>query len=339
MNKKCLGCGSMMQFTDKDKEGYVDEKDYNSSLICKRCFRMKYYGEYYPVNKKNDDFIDIVKSINNADDLVLFVVDLFTISHNINIIHKYLNNDIIMVITKRDIMPKSIKNEKLIKFVETLNEKYNIIDTVIVSSFNNEGLDELYKKIRQYQTSKKVYVVGSTNAGKSTLVNKLVKNYSTEVSDITASIMPSTTLNQINVKLNDDLTLIDTPGIVDETSIINYADSKLLKKITPKKEIKPITYQINKGKSIEIDNIARMDYNSGNKNSFTLFMSNGLKISQVNITTHIDKYEDLEKHTFDITGEQDIVINGLGYIKIINPGVVTVYAPKNVDVSLRSSMI
>ena len=339
MNKKCLGCGSMMQFTDKDKEGYVDEKDYNSSLICKRCFRMKYYGEYYPVNKKNDDFIDIVKSINNADDLVLFVVDLFTISHNINIIHKYLNNDIIMVITKRDIMPKSIKNEKLIKYVETLNEKYNIIDTVIVSSFNNEGLDELYKKIRQYQTSKKVYVVGSTNAGKSTLVNKLVKNYSTEVSDITASIMPSTTLNQINVKLNDDLTLIDTPGIVDETSIINYADSKLLKKITPKKEIKPITYQINKGKSIEIDNIARMDYNSGNKNSFTLFMSNGLKISLVNITTHVDKYVNLDKHTFDITGEQDIVINGLGYIKIINPGVVTVYAPKNVDVSLRSSMI
>jgi len=339
MNKKCLGCGSMMQFTDKDKEGYVDEKDYNSSLICKRCFRMKYYGEYYPVNKKNDDFIDIVKSINNTDDLVLFVVDLFTISHNINIIHKYLNNDIIMVITKRDIMPKSIKNAKLIKFVETLNEKYNIIDTVIVSSFNNEGLDELYKKIRQYQTSKKVYVVGSTNAGKSTLVNKLVKNYSTEVSDITASIMPSTTLNQINVKLNDDLTLIDTPGIVDETSIINYADSKLLKKITPKKEIKPITYQINKGKSIEIDNIARMDYNSGNKNSFTLFMSNGLKISLVNITTHVDKYVNLDKHTFDITGEQDIVINGLGYIKIINPGVVTVYAPKNVDVSLRSSMI
>jgi len=339
MNKKCLGCGSMMQFTDKDKEGYVDEKDYNSSLICKRCFRMKYYGEYYPVNKKNDDFIDIVKSINNADDLVLFVVDLFTISHNINIIHKYLNNDIIMVITKRDIMPKSIKNEKLIKYVETLNEKYNIIDTVIVSSFNNEGLDELYKKIRQYQSSKKVYVVGSTNAGKSTLVNKLVKNYSTEVSDITASIMPSTTLNQINVKLNNDLTLIDTPGIVDETSIINYADAKLLKKITPKKEIKPITYQINKGKSIEIDNIARMDYNSGNKNSFTLFMSNGLKISLVNITTHVDKYVNLDKHTFDITGEQDIVINGLGYIKIINPGVVTVFAPKNVDVSLRNSMI
>ena len=182
-------------------------------------------------------------------------------------------------------------------------------------------------------------MVGSTNAGKSTLVNKLVKNYSTEVSNITASIMPSTTLNQINVKLNEDLTLIDTPGIVDETSMINYATPKLLKKITPKKEIKPITYQINKGKSIEIDEIARIDYNSGNKNSFTLFMSNGLKISQVNITTHKDKYKDLVKHTFDIEGKQDVVINGLGYIKIIEPGVVSVWAPKNVDVSLRSSMV
>ena len=339
MNKKCLGCGSMMQVENPQLEGFVDAKDYNSSLICKRCFRMKYYGEYYPINKKNDEFIDIVKSINNTDDLVLYVVDLFTISHNINIIHKYLSNVIIMVITKRDIMPKSIKNSKLIKFVEELNEKYNILDTVIVSSFNNEGLDELYNKIKQYQTSKKVYVVGSTNAGKSTLVNKLVKNYSTEVSNITASIMPSTTLNQINVKLTDDLTLIDTPGIVDETSMINFVNSKLLKKITPKKEIKPITYQINKGKSIEIDEIARVDYNYGNKNSFTLFMSNGLKISQVNITTHTEKYKDLEKHVFPLEGNQDIVINGLGYIKITGPGEVTIWAPKNVDVSLRSSMI
>lgn len=339
MNKKCLGCGSIMQIENPEQEGYVDEKDYNSSIICKRCFRMKYYGEYYPVNKKNDEFIDIVKSINNTDDLVLYVVDLFTLSHNINIIHKYLSNDIIIVITKRDIMPKSIKNSKLIKFVEELNEKDNIIDTVIVSSFNNEGLDELYNKIRQYQTSKNVYVVGSTNAGKSTLVNKLVKNYSTEVSNITASIMPSTTLNQINVKLTDDLTLIDTPGIIDETSMINYANPKLLKKIIPKKEIKPITYQINKGKSIEIDEIARIDYNYGGKNSFTLFMSNGLRISQVNVTTHVDKYKDLVKYNFEITGEQDVVINGLGYIKIIEPGLVTVWAPKNIDVSLRSSMV
>ena len=137
MTKKCLGCGSIMQHENPELEGYVDEKDYNSSLICKRCFRMKYYGEYYAVKKKNDDFIDIVKSINETNDLVLYVVDLFTLSDNIDIIHKYLTNDIILVITKRDIMPKSINNKKLIGYIETMNKNYNIMDTVIISSINN----------------------------------------------------------------------------------------------------------------------------------------------------------------------------------------------------------
>lgn len=339
MIKKCLGCGSVMQCIDSEKEGYVDEKDYNSSLICKRCFRMKYYGEYYPINKKNDEFIDIVKSINETNDLVLYVVDLFTLSNNINIIHKYLTNDIILVITKRDVMPKSINNDKLIKYIESLNKNYNIMDTVIVSAMNNEGLDTLYRKIKQYQTSKKVYVVGSTNAGKSTLVNKIVKNYSTTISDITASLMPSTTLNQINVKLDEDLTLIDTPGIIDETSIINYITPKDLKKITPKKEIKPITYQIRSGKAIEIEEFARINYKNGKRNSFTLYMSPALKINQVNSDTHLAKYKHLERHLIEIIDKEDIVINGLGYVKITMPGLIEVYAPKGVSVIKRKSMV
>lgn len=339
MTKKCLGCGSVMQYDNLELEGYVDEKDYNSSLICKRCFRMKYYGEYYAVKKKNDDFIDIVKSINNTDDLVLFVVDLFTLSNNIEIIHKYLTNDIILVITKRDVMPKSINNNKLIDYIGTLNKNNNIIDTVIVSAMNNEGLDELYNKIKKYKTSNKVYVVGSTNAGKSTLVNKLVKNYSTVTSNITASIMPSTTLNQINVKLDEDLTLVDTPGIVDETSIINFIDFKSLKRITPKKEIKPITYQLRAKKSIELDIFARVNYLNGPRNSFTIYMAPGLKISQVNLDTHPERYPGFVTHAFEVEGREDIVINGLGYIKITTPGRVDVLAPEGVSVIKRDSMV
>lgn len=339
MNKKCLGCGSIMQYENKDADGYIEEKNYDSALICRRCFRMKYYGEYYSAKKKNDEFIDIVKSIDKTNDLVLYVVDLFTLSDNINIINKYLSNDTILVITKRDIMPKSVNNTKLKNYIKEIDGIQNILDIIIVSSINNSGLDDLYNMINKYKNSNKVYVVGSTNAGKSTLVNKLVKNYSTSVSNITASIMPSTTLNQINVKLNDNLTLIDTPGIVDETSIINIADAKLLKKITPKKEIKPITYQIKKNKSIEIDDIARIDYIEGEKNSFTLYISNNLKTSQVNINTHIDRYSELEKFVFDINGNEDIVINGLGYIKIVNKALLNVYAPKGVNVTTRKSMI
>ncbi len=339
MTKKCLGCGSIMQFTDKDEAGYIEEKNYDSATICKRCFRMKYYGEYYDFKRKKDDFIDIVKSVNNTNELVLYVVDLFTLSDNINIINNYLSNDIILVITKRDIMPKSINDEKLKTYIKKLFVHDNLKDIVIISSINNQGFDELKEKIDKYQKSEKVYLVGCTNAGKSTLVNKLVKNYSGKESNITTSLMPATTLNQIKAVLDDKLTLIDTPGLIDETSIINFIDLKTLKAITPKKEINPVTFQLKINKAIELDNLARIEYVKGEKNSFTVYTSNKIKVNQVNINTHKEKYKDNEQYKFDLSGNKDIVINGLGHIKIVKPAIINVYAPKGVSVIERDSLI
>ena len=49
--------------------------------------------------------------------------------------------------------------------------------------------------IKKYKTTKNVYLVGNTNAGKSTLINKIIDNYSIDKAEITISSMPSTTLN------------------------------------------------------------------------------------------------------------------------------------------------
>ena len=98
--------------------------------------------------------------------------------------------------------------------------------------------------IYKYKTDNKVYLVGETNSGKSTLVNKIIKNYTDSEDMITTSLMPSTTLDTIEIKLDDELMLVDTPGIINKNSIINYIDVKTIKKITPKNEIKPKTFQI-----------------------------------------------------------------------------------------------
>lgn len=339
MTKKCLGCGSILQFEDNTKEGYVEEKNYEKSTLCKRCFRLKHYGEINIINEDNEKFIDILKSINKTNSLVLYLVDLFTLNNNIYNINKYLNNKTILVITKRDIMPKSVKNYKLIEYIKSINTKNNIIDIVITSSKNNEGLDELYSKMKKYQTDKNVYVVGNTNAGKSTLVNKIMKNYSINESNITESIMPSTTLNQLNVILDNETTLIDTPGLIDEDSIINYVDSKILKRITPKKEVKPKTFQLKINKAIEVENIIKLDYIKGNKNSFTTYFSNDLRVMQINKTTHTMNFINHKKYTFNINGREDIVINGLGYIKIVDEAIVDIYVPDGISVIKRDSMI
>ena len=81
-------------------------------------------------------------------------------------------NNIIAVITKRDLLPKSVKDEKLLKYIENYNLK--TIDSIIISSTKNYNFDKLYELINKYKTSKNVYVIGYTNAGKSTMINKII---------------------------------------------------------------------------------------------------------------------------------------------------------------------
>ena len=76
------------------------------------------------------------------------------------------------------------------------------------------------------------------------------------------SPLPSTTLNVVNIEINDHLNIIDTPGLVDAGSILNQVDEKMVKRISPKKEIKPRTYQLRKNQSIIIEDLIRIDLNS-----------------------------------------------------------------------------
>ena len=69
---KCLGCGAILQNTDKDKEGYV--KDLNKTL-CERCFRIRNYSEYKFTNKDNEYYLSILKKIEETNDLVVLVTD------------------------------------------------------------------------------------------------------------------------------------------------------------------------------------------------------------------------------------------------------------------------
>ena len=324
---KCRGCGALIQTLDKAKEGYSVKED---SLYCERCFRIKNYGDYKQVIKDNNEFLNILSKINDTKDLVILVVDLFSISKKILEITKYLSNDILLVLTKRDLLPLSLHDEKLLSYKDKLGIKS--VDEVIVSSNKNYNMDQLLEKINKYKKSKNVYVVGYTNAGKSTLINKLIYNYSNLDSDITTSILPSTTLNTIEIKLNDDLTLIDTPGILDSGNIFNFLNGRELKFITPNKEIKPVTYQIKDMQYIMIDKYAKVVTNN---NNLTFFFANNLKIERF----YKDKKTSFIKHSLSVDDNQDIVISGLGFIKVTKKGIIDVYTMDEVEVYIRDSLI
>lgn len=334
MNDKfCIGCGVKLQEENITEEGYTTSIEND---ICSRCFKMKNYGEYQIVTKSNDEFIEILKSVNETKDLVLYVIDLININKDINLIREYFDNKVLLVLNKRDILPKSIKDERLKEYFKNLD--FDFEDIIVISPKKNYNIDELLLKTKKYKTSKNVYVVGHTNVGKSTLINTLMKNYSEFDSELTISPLPSTTLNKVSIKLSEDLTLIDTPGLVDQGNILNYVDPSLLKKISPKKEIKPKTYQLKKDQCLIIGDLFRIDYVEGEKNSFTVFASNELKIKRLNMLKH-NELKDLYKHEIQTGYHEDLVINGLGFIKIVEKAKINVYINKDVEVFIRSSLI
>lgn len=334
MIKYCKGCGIKLQTENENEPGYTT--NINNDL-CKRCFRLKHYGEYEISTKSQEEFRNITREIGKKKSLVLYVVDVLSIPQNIIDIKDYLvNNDIILVLNKKDVLPNSVSDEKILDYFSTIGEEA-FIDKIVISANLNYNIDNLVKMIKKYRRYKEMYIVGSTNAGKSTLINTLMDYYKVDKKDITISNMPNTTLEEIKIPIKDFF-LIDTPGLVDERNIINRLDHEMIKKISSKKTIKPKTYQIKKGQAILIENFLRIDYEEGERNSFTIFMSNNLNIRRINGKRHYD-LKNLGITELDLGYHEDIVINGLGFIKTILEGKVSIYIDKDVEVFKRRSLI
>lgn len=328
MMKKCNGCGAFFQSENKDREGYI--QNIEKGNICERCFRIQNYNDYKIIEKRNEDFIPILEEINKTNSLVILLIDIFQMNQDFSLITKYIKNDILLVFTKRDILPLSITDMSLLAYNDYL--KIPCIDKMIISSEKNYELDLLMQKIKTYQKDKKVYIVGYTNAGKSSLINKLIYHYSDINRELTTSILPSTTIHTVEIPLENDLILVDTPGILEPNSILDKVDVKTLKRILPKKEIKPITYQVKSKQFIYIDSIAIIELDN---NNITLFFSNELKIDR----RYKEQYTNLEKNIVRVKAREDIVILGLGFIKVMKDEVVSIYTLPNVSVYTRRSLI
>ena len=330
--KHCEGCGVKLQDENILNIGYTT--NLNNDL-CMRCFRLRNYGEYESVSSNLVNYEKILSMVNRSRELVLYVVDVVNLPKDIGIIKKYLKNDIILVINKRDLLPWSVKDEKIIEYIKNLDIDFE--DIVVISSEKNFNMDILYKKIVKYQKSENVYVVGYTNAGKSSLISRFISNYGDGNTTLTVSPLPSTTLNRIIIPINNKITLIDTPGIIDNSNIINFVDKKMYKKLNSKKEIKPRTYQLSSGQSLVLGDLVRIDYVSGDRNSLTFYIPNEIKIRRTSFRG--DKLKDLTEFNYDILYSNDLCIMGLGFIKFVAGCEIRLYINKDVLVFMRNNLI
>lgn len=322
---RCIGCGVKLQSFDKDEDGYVLDIEDN---LCQRCFNIRNYSKCGVVKRNNIDYMNIINNIKD-DDLVVYVSSLLTL--NLDYINRF--NRVILVLTKRDILPKSVKDGKIISYIK---DRYsNLLDVVIVSAYKKYNLDLLYNSISRYNNGKKIYFVGITNSGKSSLVNEMIKSYTGGVGDITTSNFPSTTLGVVDVKIGR-YRVKDTPGIVVNNSVINYMSSSEIKLVNSKKEIKPITFQLKDKGVIKISDFIRIEYVTGGS-SMTLYISNNLKVDRISFKNRV--LLDTECMEFDILDNQDLVIEDVGFIKFTKPTEIKVYSSNNIYMRVRDNLI
>ena len=332
MNKNCVGCGIALQCDEPFEDGYVNPSLFGETLLCRRCFRLKHYGEYKVTNKSSAYYKNIINDIFKSNDLVLHIVDIFDMG-NIDYVYSKVFSPCILVLSKWDIFPKSVNEEKTISYFKNKYPRY--LDVILLSSDKNYNMDYLYDKILDYKTTNDVYVLGNTNAGKSSFINKMIKNYTENNNFIVTSYMPSTTLNVISIKINDELNLLDTPGLINDGNITSHLSESAIKDSNIKDEINPRIYQNKEMCSLSLTDIGRID--CLNASNISIYISNNVDINKINIDN--DKYKDLELTKIKINSDEDLVIEGLCFIKCSNDTSFDIYMPKGTDIYKRDKII
>ena len=361
----CMGCGVKVQTENPNELGYAPSSALEKeAIICQRCFRLKHYNEVQDVSLTDDDFLKILNEIGKTDALIVMIVDIFDFNGSwLPGLHRFVgNNKVVLVGNKVDLLPKSVKHSKLVQWMKNESKELGLRpeEVYLVSAAKGVNVADTAAAIDVLRNGKDVYVVGCTNVGKSTFINRIIKEVTGEEDVITTSHFPGTTLDIIKIPLDDEKSLIDSPGIINHHQMAHFINKKDLKVITPKKEIKPKVFQLNEGQTLFFGGLARFDYLSGGRRSFVCYVSNELTIHRTKIENADSLYEkhvgemltppgpdeletfpELVKQEFTVKeAKTDIVFSGLGWITINEPGAkVAAYVPKGVQALMRRSLI
>ncbi|MBW5444970.1 ribosome biogenesis GTPase YqeH [Cohnella sp. CFH 77786] len=364
---RCSGCGIPLQTVSRDKPGYIPESSaVRDPAICQRCFRIKNYNEASTVTVDQDEFLKLLGSIGQTDSLVVHIVDLFDFEGSlISGLQRFVgHNEVLLVVNKIDLLPRVTNWNRLRNWVQKQAKEngLKVADIVLCSARRGTGFDRVVESVARLRGTRDVYVVGATNVGKSTLINRLIADYSDLRRELTVSRYPGTTLDAVRIPLDDGKHIVDTPGIVYESRLTEIIPRGDLAAVLPDKPLKPLTFQLNEKQTLFFGALARFDFVEGEHQSFTVYASSGIPVHRTKLERADELYaehkgvmlappalEDLAslppwtRHRLRIPRglKQDIFISGLGWIKAngSSGAIVDVFAPRGIKVMLRDSMI
>ena len=292
MTKKCAGCGVILQYKNINDLGYIPENKYDEASYCMRCFRMTHYGivkdELQPY--KNED---LISKINEKNIHTFFLIDFLTLSDEILEIFKKITTNKTLIINKCEMLPKFVNKNNLESYVK---EEYKIDEDIILKGkLGSRDYEIIYDYIIK-NNIKEFLLIGLSNVGKSTLINDLIKYTKSDNLKLTVNKKENTTLDFIELSLND-FKLLDSPGFILDNI-----------KIEKSKKIKSYIFQMKENEILNVTNDFYLKTEkSVNINYFTNYLYEKKIKKNYKLNINLETKIVIPKNS-------DLIINGIGFI-------------------------
>ncbi len=365
---QCIGCGATIQTSNPTEMGYLPTSAFEKGLekdqfYCQRCFRLRHYNELQDIEISDDIFLERLHDIQDDQDAyIINLVDIFDVEGSlIDGLSRFIGNQpFAIVANKVDLLPYSTKLPRVKHWLKEIVAEHGLKpDEVLLISANQvTSLEDLIRLIRNKVQTRNVYIVGVTNVGKSTLINKIIQYFGGEKEVITTSNQPGTTLDMIYIPLTKETGIIDTPGIIRRSQMAHYVDRDSYKAVMPTKTLKPMVFQLNPGQTIFLGGLGRIDYKEGPRMAMTIYVSRELYIHRTKLekaddfyTKHVgqlltppveadaETFPPLKKQNFKLNEDQDIAMSGLGWMTVNQTVNLDVWVPAGIQLSKRQSII
>ncbi|MFH4973703.1 hypothetical protein AB6A40_000412 [Gnathostoma spinigerum] len=225
--QSCSGCGARFHCKDSSLPGFLpvelfiqlDSRIARGQSLCRRCYLLKKYNLLLNVNVCDVDYKAMMGHLKLKQEvLILLIVDMTDLPFSI---HKDLPNIIgdrkpmIVIGNKVDLIPPGQQPGYLKGYRDALfaavreagfADRFNLLHTTLVSAKTGFGIEELITTVHMKWSAAgslrdDLYLVGCTNAGKSTLFNTLLQSDMCKVRAVdlveraTTSVWPGTTIS------------------------------------------------------------------------------------------------------------------------------------------------
>lgn len=353
-NKKCLGCGQYFS-KDVDNSAYVVNPN-EKTKFCKRCFQLKYYKKIDNSNVSDDMIKNQLKEIDFKDNKIIMVIDLFDVINSI--VDQLKNcNDLIIVVNKLSCLPNQFNSfvtlDKLKQIF--LENKVKFKNIILYDSIQKKNIKKIMDEIKFATINKKkVYIVGKTNSGKSSLINALLKINKLD-QNLSVSPFPNTTISLSKVKI-DRHVIIDTPGFVNETSILSNIDNKYIDRIHNSNKFISKTFLLkDANQAFTIEKLFYIKPNKINENSsITFYNLDTIKIhrtKQDNILSILENkqldmisYKETDgfietEYKLDNNKKYNIFVNGISLISIKNINNIIIGVNKKIKIYITENAL